>query len=173
MLFLRVHAIVILFVKLDQKREVFARRGVAQLASAPALGAGGREFKSHRPDTMQKYTDRFPIKTQNFLHKELAKGRWFELTLFEQLGNIGSEVGRSINWRKKGDAKRSEGALFRALDLFDLTIADPRLKFRLKEILRAREVVCDHLAGDNEYSSTDESLEKYFMQFALAARKNR
>ena len=26
------------------------RRGVAQLASVPALGAGGREFESHRPD---------------------------------------------------------------------------------------------------------------------------
>ena len=25
-------------------------RGVAQLASAPALGAGGREFESRRPD---------------------------------------------------------------------------------------------------------------------------
>ena len=28
-------------------------RGVAQLGSAPALGAGGRPFKSARPDTRQ------------------------------------------------------------------------------------------------------------------------
>ncbi len=27
-----------------------ARRGVAQSGSAPALGAGGREFESRRPD---------------------------------------------------------------------------------------------------------------------------
>ena len=107
------------------------------------------------------------------LHQELAKGRWFELTLFEQMGNIGSEVGRAINWRKKGDAKRSEGALFRALDLFDLTVADQRRRDQWGEILRAREVVCDYLAGDNQYQSTDASLEKYFMEFALAARKGR
>ena len=28
-------------------------RGLAQLASAPALGAGGREFKSHIPDQVE------------------------------------------------------------------------------------------------------------------------
>lgn len=30
-----------------------------------------------------------------FLHQNLARGRWFELSLAQQLGNIGSEVGRT------------------------------------------------------------------------------
>lgn len=109
----------------------------------------------------------------NFLHKEMAQGRWFQLGLFEQLGNTGSEVGRAINWRKKGDKERSQQAFFRALDLLDLTIADPRLRQRLKELTRTRELLCDYFYGDNSYKMTDEAWEKYFMSYALAARKDR
>jgi hypothetical protein len=34
-------------------------RGVAQPGSAPALGAGGRRFKSYRPDQFLKLIQRF------------------------------------------------------------------------------------------------------------------
>ena len=37
----------------------FCRRGVAQLGSAPALGAGGRRFKSCRPDHIPHSSDIF------------------------------------------------------------------------------------------------------------------
>jgi len=36
-----------------------------------------------------------------YQHKKLAAGRWEKLTFFEQMANIGSEVGRSIKWKKK------------------------------------------------------------------------
>ena len=36
---------------------------------------------------------------------------------------------------------------------------------------RAREVVVDFLAGSNEYGATGPSLQKYFDQFAVAARR--
>ena len=58
-----------------------------------------------------------------------------------------------------------------AWSLFDLTSEDPRLAGRLKEILRAREVVCDFLVGDNDYGSSVESLDAYFLPFAMAARQ--
>jgi len=65
-------------------------------------------------------------------------------------------------------------ALERALELFDLTIADRRLtRGRRREVLRAREVVCDFLVGDNVYSTTPESLDRYFLAFAFAARAMR
>jgi len=64
------------------------------------------------------------------------------------------------------------GALTRALELFDLTAADPRWAGRRrKEILRAREVTCDTLAGDNTYATTPESLDRYFTSFAVLARQ--
>ncbi|TSC78477.1 MAG: hypothetical protein G01um101429_750, partial [Parcubacteria group bacterium Gr01-1014_29] len=38
---------------------------------------------------------------KQFIHKELAEGRWFQLSLMEQLGNIGSEVGRAARAEDK------------------------------------------------------------------------
>jgi len=107
------------------------------------------------------------------LHRDLAGGRWWTLSLAEQLGNVGSEIGRASNWmsRNPGTALL---AFHRALELIDLTLADPRLRgsrARLREIARAREVVVDFFAGSNEYGSTAGSLQKYFDQYALAARK--
>jgi len=107
-------------------------------------------------------------------HASLAAGRWQTLTLMEQLGNIGSEVGRAIRARERDDPQRLAGALERALELFDLTLDDRRWNVhRLREIARAREVTCDFLAGENEYRSTAASLDAYFLQFAMAARRNR
>ena len=104
-------------------------------------------------------------------HPGLAGGRWHELTLAEQLGNIGSEVSRACNARARGNNDRMFKAVDRALELFDLTLADPKLAGRRKEICRAREVVCDFFYGDNEYSSDPASLDKYFRPYALAARR--
>jgi len=102
--------------------------------------------------------------------------RWHEFNALEQMGNIGSEVFRAFSWQKKGDKAQSRQALAVALELFDLTLADPRwpkIKGRLKEIARAREVFCDLFFGQNEYNDTAESLMKYFDEFALAARKDK
>lgn len=104
-------------------------------------------------------------------HRDLAAGRWFELSLMEQLGNIGTEVARAARAKEAGNEKRAWNALERALELFDMTIDDPRWRdHRLGEICRAREVVCDFVAGDNEYGSSAESLDRYFLPFAYAAR---
>ena len=95
------------------------------------------------------------------------------MTLAEQLGNVGSEVSRALRAKALGNEDRMLAALDRALELLDLTVADPRLVGRRREILRAREVVCDFLAGDNETGSTAESLDGYFLTFATAARLTR
>ena len=42
---------------------IFTRRGVAQRGSAPALGAGGRRFKSCRPDHYLFHQVFRPVKT--------------------------------------------------------------------------------------------------------------
>ncbi len=107
----------------------------------------------------------------NPIHRDLAAGRWHTLSLFEQLGNIGSEVSRAHRAKEAGNRDRMMKALERGLELFDLTIADPRHRTRLREICRAREVVCDYFYGDNEYRSTGESLVKYFDAYARAARR--
>jgi len=106
-----------------------------------------------------------------FQHQSLAAGKWFTLSLVEQLGNIGSEVGRAM--RARGDEKRFEGAVARALELFDLTLSDPRWRKRLKELARARELFCDAVYGGSTYGTSLEDLDRYFYYFAVAARSNR
>jgi hypothetical protein len=100
------------------------------------------------------------------------RGRWWNLSIAEQFGNVGSEISRAIRWSTK-NPETAQAALYRGLELFDLMLDDPRHRgsvARLREIARAREVVVDFLAGANEYGSTGASLQKYFDQFALAAR---
>jgi len=106
-------------------------------------------------------------------HREIAAGRWWSLTLAEQLGNVGSEVSRALKWRSR-NPQIAQGAMARALELIDLTLDDPRHRSsvaRLREICRAREVLVDFLAGSNQYGSTEVTLQKYFDAFAVAASR--
>lgn len=108
------------------------------------------------------------------MHKSLAAGRWNQFSFIEQLANIGSDIERTIQWKKKGDLEYSRMAFYRALELLDLTVADPKNRGpRLREILRTREALVDHFVYDNEYNTTDEEWQKYFFQFNYAAALQR
>jgi len=109
----------------------------------------------------------------NTQHKELASGRWNKLSFVEQMANVGSEVERTIKWKEKNNADYKQKAFERALELLDLTIADGKNKKRLKELTRTRESLADFFVFENEYGSTDEAWQKYFLAFGVAARVNR
>ena len=101
-------------------------------------------------------------------HRQRAE-HWWTLSLAEQLGNIGSEISRVAKWTER-NPELARGALHRALELFDLTLDDPRHRqsvARLREIARAREVVVDLFNGPNEYGSTVASLQRYFDAYAM------
>ncbi len=102
-------------------------------------------------------------------HPSLAGGRWQKLSLMEQLGNVGSEVGRTAKWKEK-DPRLAEEAFFRALELLDMTREDPRWRGRLKEISRLREVFCDAWQGGHTYATTLADIDRYLRPFALGAR---
>jgi len=109
----------------------------------------------------------------NYYHKQLAQGRWQQLSLVTQLANIGSEVARSIKWKNLHDEDSFRLAFERMLELIDLTIADPKNRHRLKEVVRAREMLIDYLMYDNIYHSTDEQWLKYFNAFAVLSNNQR
>lgn len=97
------------------------------------------------------------------------RAKWQSLTIFEQMGNIGSEVGRALAAKRRGDESNMLGAYHRGLDLLDATaeqLADQH-SHRLVEVLRAREQFSSAMEKD------DDSLEMYFMNFAIAARSIR
>jgi hypothetical protein len=107
-------------------------------------------------------------------HPDLAAGRWFTLSLAAQLGNVGSEYERALQWKKRGDAVRFEHAFARLLELLDLTIADPRWKnHRLKELTRLREVICDELYNETPEFIHPKDLRDYFLYFGILARRER
>jgi hypothetical protein len=110
---------------------------------------------------------------KKIIHKELAAGRWFTFSLVKQLANVGSDVERTIQWKNKGNMEYSTDACIRALELLDLTIADPKNKARRKEILRVRYMFGDHYMGINEFKFTDEYWQQYFLDFAYAAALER
>jgi hypothetical protein len=106
------------------------------------------------------------------LHKNLTLERWFRLSLMEQFANIGTDIERAINWRKKGNKVASDAAFDRAIELLDFTIADPKhrkQRGRLKELLRVREALADYFLFDNEYKSSDKLWSDYFYCFNYAA----
>ena len=107
----------------------------------------------------------------HMFHADL-QDRWHQLSIFEQMANIGAEVGRTFSWKKKQNEKMWQNAMGRALELFSLTIADRKNKDSLKEICRVREVFLDHAIGDNQYSSTLPDWDKYFLPYNKAARKS-
>lgn len=96
------------------------------------------------------------------------KKKWAEMTVFEQMGNIGSEVGRALKAKHQGKHDRMQAALSRGLDLIDYTsLLWARRKLPgLKELLYARELFVRSIITDEE----DPGLEKYFMHFAMTAR---
>jgi len=99
----------------------------------------------------------------------ISRERWTTLSLAEQLGNIGSEVGRARAWHDR-DEKSFWGAVTRALELIDLTREDGRWSKRRFELDRAREAFSDAVLGGEVYKSTLSDMEVYFMRFALYAR---
>lgn len=106
-------------------------------------------------------------------HPSLVGGRWFTMSLAEQLGNVGSEYERALSWKQRGESGRFEKAFDRMLELLDLTISDPRWKnHRLKELVRLREVVCEEFYGESRETSGPD-LRNYFLYFGLLARKDR
>ena len=59
----------------------------------------------------------------------------------------------------------------RMLELIDLTREDKRWwDWKLQELCRLRELICGYFYWDNQYKTTKEFLDKYFMFFALIVR---
>ena len=78
-----------------------------------------------------------------------------------------------VHWRNR-DSRLMTGAFDRALELLDLTLADPRWRNRLSEIARVRELLCAAALDDGrEYRTSLEDLDRYFLAFAVAARNAR
>ena len=96
------------------------------------------------------------------------RDRWKQLDFMNQMGNIGSEVGRTLSAKRRG--ADFWPALTRALDLFDATLMSlvRTHPHRAKEVNRAKEQFLQAV-----FIADDPGIETYFMRFATAARLRR
>ncbi len=103
-----------------------------------------------------------------YQHTELAAGRWAEMSLAEQMLNIGSEVSRANRWRIKGNEEQCLRAADRALELLSLTIDAQRGRHDLGEFCRLYEVLADFYYGENSYQTDPAKLQRSFDIFYSA-----
>ncbi|MDR1541837.1 MAG: hypothetical protein LBU32_28425 [Clostridiales bacterium] len=107
--------------------------------------------------------------------KPMDRDCWAKCTIVEQLGNIGSEVGRAIKAKRESMPDRMEGAINRALDLFSATVevlirdkGNMQNHYRAREVLLARDQFLSLFCG-GDFQDADK-VESYFMNFAYMAR---
>ena len=104
----------------------------------------------------------------NYIHSEELRSNWSKYSIIYQMGNIGSEVSRSLKWAAKGNAARTATAIDRALELFDFTIeANRKNPARLREILIAREEFCDYFFNRNSWHTDPAKMQKYYDGFVM------
>ena len=107
----------------------------------------------------------------NYIHSDDVRKNWKNHSITYQMGNIGSEVSRSLKWFQKGNEQRANKAIDRALELFDFTIeANLGNSFRLTEILKAREEFCDYFFGNNSWGTEPAMMQRYYDGFVMMER---
>lgn len=96
---------------------------------------------------------------------------WSELSLAEQLGNVGSDFERAVKWKQRKNEKLAASAKARMLDQLDLTLSDNRHAGpRRREIARVREEVCKLLTNDGFNEISAERIKLYFLSYATSAQ---
>ncbi|MHC1716370.1 MAG: hypothetical protein AB9915_00535 [Candidatus Dojkabacteria bacterium] len=104
----------------------------------------------------------------NIQHKKQSQGSWQSKLYLEQMANIGSEVYRAINWRNKNNKEYANMAFIRSLELFDLSKQSKLEPSQYRELTRMREIWVDYFEYDNDYNSTEDSINNYFTSLTIA-----
>lgn len=90
--------------------------------------------------------------------------RWFQMSVGEQISNIGSEVERALRFRNKEPQKSLE-FVNKAIELIERSQMDPKNQTRIRELGNCKEELIDFFIGDNIYSTTEEQLRRYYNAF--------
>jgi len=74
-------------------------------------------------------------------HQTLTEEKWSAFPFYKQLIMIANELNRAKNWIESKDVEKVKTCYERAFELFYLTIACLKDKRKLKELLRAKEML--------------------------------
>ena len=81
----------------------------------------------------------------------VIRERWFDLSLPEQMVNIGNEVKRAIRFDEDNQKKRA--FIKKALEYIELTMDDPKNKTVIPEIKIGKEILEDYERADKRLLS--------------------
>jgi len=74
-------------------------------------------------------------------HQTLTEEKWSAFPFYKQLIMIGNELNRAKNWIEDNDIEKVKTCYERAFELFYLTISCLKDMRKLKELLRAKEML--------------------------------
>ena len=90
----------------------------------------------------------------------VIRERWFDLSLPEQMVNIGNEVKRAVRFDEDNQKKRA--FIKKALEYIELTMDDPKNKTVIPEIKIGKEILEDYV-GDHVLNYTKEQIRDYYL----------
>lgn len=88
--------------------------------------------------------------------------KWFELSLVQQMVNIGNEVKRAL--RFSSDSDKRNMFIDRAIQFTQLTMKDPKNIHVLAELLISKEVLEDY-RGEHNLACTGEQISRYYQAY--------
>lgn len=92
----------------------------------------------------------------------VLKEKWFELSLVQQMINIGNEVKRALKF--SSDQGKRNMFLDRAIQYTHLTMEDPQNAHVLPELLISMEVLEDY-RGEHKLACTGEQINGYYQTY--------
>ncbi len=94
--------------------------------------------------------------------------KWWEMSIGQQIANVGSEVARAIRHKNKGNKEGAEEYCIHAVEMLGYSKLDPKNINRRKELLLAQEELVDYLLGENRYGNDDASIMKWYDAFLFS-----
>ena len=88
--------------------------------------------------------------------------KWFELSLVQQMINIGNEVKRALKFTS--DPNKRNMFFDRAIQYTNFTMEDPKNAHVLSELLISKEVLEDY-CGEDHLACTGEQINGYYQAF--------
>ncbi len=88
--------------------------------------------------------------------------KWFQLSLVQQMINIGNEVKRALKFSSDPDKK--DMFFDRAIQYTQLTMKDPKNAHVLPELLISKAVLEDY-RGEHKFACTEEQINGYYQAY--------
>ena len=92
----------------------------------------------------------------------VLREKWFELSLVQQMVNIGNEVKRGLKFESNPDKKRM--FFQKAIQYTQFTMGDSKNAHVLPELLISKEVLEDY-SGEHNLACTGEQINGYYQAY--------